>query len=69
MSKPLLGRQPLVCKRNQVIAFANLKAKRERKKHGTLLPNFELPWLLPHFHGVRDSLLKLDYRLEFVRPP
>ena len=64
---PYLGRQPLICKRNQAIAFAKLKAKRERKKHGIPLPNFELPWLLPHFHGVRDSLLELGYPLEFVR--
>ena len=65
---PYLGRQPLVCKRNQAIAFTKLKAKREKKKHGIPLPNFELPWLLPHFHGVRDSLLELDYPMEFVRP-
>ena len=66
---PYLGRQSLVCKRNQAIAFAKLKAKREKKKHRTPLSNFELPWLLPHFHGVRDSLLELGYPLEFVRPP
>ena len=63
-----LGRQPLVCKRNQAIAFAKLKAKRERKKHGTPLPNFELPWLLSHFHRVRDSLLELGYPMELIRP-
>ena len=56
-------------KRNQAIAIAKLKAKRKRKKHGTPLPSFEVPWLLPHFHGVRESLLEVGYSSEFVRPP
>ena len=33
------------------------------------IPSFDLPWLLPHFHGVNESLLALGYPLEFVRPP
>ena len=33
---PYLGRQPLVCKRNQQIAMAKLKAKHAKKKRGHL---------------------------------
>ena len=55
---PYLGRQPLVCKRNQQIAIAKLKEKHARKKNGTPMPTFELPLLLPHFHGVQEDLLE-----------
>ena len=65
---PYLGRQPLVCKQNQAIAIAELKAKRERSEHGIPLPNFALPLLLLHFHGMREHLLENGVPVEAVRP-
>ena len=65
---PYLGRQPLVCKRNQQIAMAKVKAKEARKKNGTPMPTFELPLLLPHFHGVREDLLERGIPLHLIRP-
>ena len=38
---PYLGRQPLICKRNQEIAIAKLKAKKAKRKNGKLMPTFE----------------------------
>ena len=65
---PYLGRQPLVCKRNQQISMAKVKAKHARKKNGTPMPTFELPLLLPHFHGVREDLLERGIPLHLIRP-
>ena len=70
MSKPLLGKTTTCMQKKSSHCICKIEGKeRERKKYRTLLPNFELSWLLPHFHGVRDSLLELVYLLEFVKPP
>ena len=58
-----------MCKRNQAIAIARLKAKRARRKHGVLLSTFDVLGLLPHFHSMKKPLLALGYPMEFVRPP
>ena len=63
-----LGRQPLVCKRNQQIAICELKAKRIRKEKGTHLLTFDPSMVLPHFHGVCESLLEQSVPPHFVRP-
>ena len=56
--KLYLERQPLACKKNQEIAIAKLKAKRNRNKHGTPISCFELPLMLLHFHGVKEYCLQ-----------
>ena len=53
-----LGRQPLVCKRNQQVAIARMRAKKRRRKEGTHLPTFDPPLVLRHFHSVAKSLLQ-----------
>ena len=45
--KGYLGKQPLACKGNQEVAIAKLKAKRTKKTHGTPMPTFDLPIILP----------------------
>ena len=63
-----LGKQSLICKRNQQIAIAKLKSKRAKSKYGTPILQFELPGLLLHFHGVREHLLENRVHLDLVRP-
>ena len=62
-----LGRQPLVCKKNQQVAIARMRVKKRRKEEGTPLPTFDPPLVLPHFHNAAESLLQQGVPAQFVR--
>ena len=65
---PYLGRQPWQCKWNQEVAILKLKAKRKRRENGIPLPEFPLPFQLPWFHGVQQTLLEQGVPQRLLSP-